>query len=322
MESTSFSGRDFLTLMDYTAEEIIAILDRAVDFRERLRRKEPHDMLRGRTAVALFEKPSTRTRVSFQVSCSHLGMHSYYMRPDEMQLSRGEPIKDTARVLDRYCDVLFIRTFGQEIVEEYARYMSKPVINALTNMTHPCQGLADLLTIRERKGAFKGLKLAYVGDVWNIAHTLMVCGAIFGMNVFVAHPRGYEPHERVLTFVNAKARETGATIRLTEDIEEAACEADIVYANVWHSMGGPEAWEGQRLHDFANYQVDSRVFGLARQDAIFMHCLPSHRGQEVTDDVLEHPRSVIFEQAENRLHLQKALLAEMLGGLGTPAAYR
>jgi ornithine carbamoyltransferase len=308
MQREDFLGRDFLTLMDYTREEIVFMLDTAADFKARAHRREPHAVLTGRVAFALFEKASTRTRTSFQAACSHLGMDSFYMRPDEMQISRGEPIKDTARVLDRYCDVLFIRTFGQEIVEEYARYMSKPVINALTDLTHPCQGLADLLTLREKKGRLDGLKIAYAGDVWNVSQTLMVCGSLFGMEVAVARPAGYDPAPRIMDFVTQLAPQSGAHIQLTADLKEAVQAADVVYANTWHSMGGPEKSKEQRLRDFAPFQITEAILGLAKEDAVFMHCLPGYRGEEMTDGVVEGPHSVVFDQAENRLHTEKAVL--------------
>ena len=231
MQREDFLGRDFLTLMDFTPEEILYILDVAADFKARHRRREPHDMLRGRTVAMIFEKPSTRTRTSFQAACSHLGIDSFYMQPGELQISRGEPIRDTARVIDRYCDALVIRTFGQEIVEEFAHWMKAPVINALTDLTHPCQGLADLLTIREKKGKLQGLKVCYAGDVWNVCHTLMVCGSLLGFDVTVAAPPGYPPAERIRSFVAQAAARSGATIRVVHDLDEAIRDADVVYAN-------------------------------------------------------------------------------------------
>jgi ornithine carbamoyltransferase len=308
VQKEAFAGRDFLTLMDFSREEIMTLLDAAAEFKDALKRREAHQNLPGRTAVVLFEKASTRTRTSFQSACAHLGMQSFYMRPDELQLSRGEPIKDTARVLDRYCDVLVIRTFGQEVVEEYARYMSRPVINALTDLVHPCQSLADLLTIREKKGRIEGLKLAYAGDVWNVCHSLMVCGSLLGMHVCVARPQGYEPAERVLQFVREHAPTTGARITVTDDLREAVEDADVVYANTWHSMGGPERSKEQRVRDFAPYQINTQVMRWAKRDATFLHCLPGYRGEEMTDDVIEGPQSAVFDQAENRLHTEKAVL--------------
>jgi ornithine carbamoyltransferase len=229
------------------------------------------------------------------------------MRPDELQLARGEPIKDTARVIDRYCDALVIRTFGQEIVEEFARYMENPVINALTDLTHPCQGLADLLTIREKKGDFKGLKLAHAGDVWNVCHTLMVVGPIMGMDVYLARPKGYEPNERILKFAKKKAEESGTKLVVTYDLEEAVTDADIIYATTWYSMGQKDI--EKRLKDFAHLQINEAVLAKAKDDVIFMHCLPAHRGQEMTEEVIEGPRSVVWDEAENRMHTEKAVLS-------------
>lgn len=307
--TAALAGRDFLTLMDHSRYEIELILNTAADLKRQWARREPHELLRGRTVALLFEKKSTRTRISFQVAVANLGGQSFYLRSEDMQLSRGEPIKDTARVIDRFCDVLVIRTFGQETAEEFAAYMNKPVINALTDLTHPCQGLADLLAIRERLGRLDGFKLAYVGDVWNVAHTLLVCGGTFGFDVFIAAPPQYRANERVLQVARNRARDTGANLVLTADLQEALAGADVVYANTLHSMGGPESNIEKRLQDYAGYQVNSETLGLARPGAIFMHPLPAYRGEEATDQVIEGPRSIVWEQAENRLHTAKAVLS-------------
>ncbi len=304
-----FKGRHFLTLMDFTREEITFILDTAADLKRKWLRREPHELLRGRTVAMIFEKQSTRTRVSFQACAAHLGAQSFYMRPDEMQLGRGEPIKDTARTIDRYCDGLFIRTFGQEIVEEFAQYMESPVINALTDLTHPCQGLADLLTIREKKGSLNGLRWAYAGDVWNVMHSGLIAAGTFGMHYVAAVPEGYDPDERVLSVARARAGQSGGSITFTRDLSEAVAGADIVYANTWHSMGGPEKSKEQRIQDFAPFQVTEETVELAKPDAVFMHCLPGYRGEEMTNGVVESPQSVVFDQAENRMHTEKAVLA-------------
>jgi ornithine carbamoyltransferase len=304
-----FRGKDFLTLMDYSPLEIDFILKTAAEFKTKRMRKEPHDYLQGRTIAMLFEKPSTRTRFSFQAAATHLGADSFYAQPEQLQLSRGEPIKDTARIIDRYCDALVIRTFGQEIVEEYAKYMVNPVINALTDLTHPCQGLADLLTIREYKGNFKGLKLAYVGDIWNVCHSLMITSSHMGIDIYIARPKGYEPAKKIMQFAEEHAAKNGSRIVLTTDLEEAVKGADIVYANTFHSMGGPEKEREKRTRDFAPYQINSQVLTMAREDAIFMHCLPGYRGEEMTDEVIEGPQSAVFDQGENRMHTEKAVLA-------------
>jgi len=304
-----FRGKDFLSLMDYTPLEIEYILQTAADLKLKWIRKEPHEYLQRRVIAMLFEKPSTRTRFSFHAAASHLGADSYFATPQELQLSRGEPIKDTARIIDRYCDALVIRTFGQEIVEEYAKYMANPVINALTDLTHPCQGLADLLTIREHKGHLKGLKLAYVGDIWNVCHSLMVASSLMGIDMYVARPKGYEPSRKILSFAEENAAKGGSKIILTSDLEEAVKAADIIYANTFHSMGGPEKEKEKRVRDFKPYQINDKALSWAKQDVIFMHCLPGYRGEEMTDEVIEGPHSVVFDQGENRMHTEKAVLA-------------
>ncbi len=308
MNRQDFAGKDFLTLMDFSGEEIRYMVEVAADLKAKLKRGESHEVLKGRSVTALFEKQSTRTRLSFLAACTHLGLDCYYTRPDELQLSRGEPIKDTARVIDRYCEGLVIRTFGQEIAEEFAEWMKAPVINALTDLTHPCQGLADLLTISEHKGRLENLKLCYAGDVWNVCQTLMICGSQLGFDVFVAAPQDYPPAEKVMKFVEAAKAKTGATIKVTQDFNEALDGADVVYGNTWHSMGGPEKTKEQRIEDFQPYQINAEAMKKAKPDAIFMHCLPGYRGEDMTDEVIEGKQSVVFDQAENRMHTEKAVL--------------
>ncbi|MBW2058418.1 MAG: ornithine carbamoyltransferase [Deltaproteobacteria bacterium] len=308
-----FRGRDFLTLMDFDREEIDDILNVSYDFKMKLARGEPHEYLRGKTVAVVFEKPSTRTRTSFQAAIAHLGAQSFYMRPDEMQLARGEPIKDTARVIDRYCDALVMRTFGQDRLEEFARYMKNPVINALSDLTHPCQGLADLLTIREKKGGLKGLKLAYAGDIFNVCHSLMVGGGLMGFDVYVAGPEGYGPNPKVRQFAEEAAGRGGTRIVFTRDLKEALKDADVVYANTWHSMGAAEKEKEKRVRDFGPYQINEEAVEVAASDFIFMHCLPGYRGEEMTDGIVEGPHSVVWDQAENRMHTEKALMALLIG---------
>ena len=304
-----FRGRDFLTLMDFSRHEIEMMLGNAKELKQKLQRREPHELLRGRSIAVLFEKPSTRTRTSFQAAIAHLGAQSFYMRPDEMQLARGEPVKDTARVIDRYCDALVMRTFGQDRIEEFARYMQNPVINALTDLTHPCQGLADLLTILEHKGRLDTVKICYVGDVWNVCHSLIVATSIFGFKLHVARPKGYEPNDRIMKFASEKAKQTGAEIVITDDLKRAVKDADVLYANTWHSMGGAEKDREKRLRDFAPYHFDLNVAEVAKPDYIFMHCLPGYRGEEMSEEIIEGPHSVVWDQAENRMHTEKAVLA-------------
>ena len=299
--------------MDFSRLEIETIIDTAKELKQKLRRHEPHEYLRGRSIAVLFEKPSTRTRVSFQAAIAHLGAQSFYMRPDEMQLARGEPVKDTARVIDRYCDALVMRTFGQDRIEEFARYMENPVINALTDLTHPCQGLADLLTILEYKGQLDTVKVCYSGDVWNVCHSLIVAASIFGFKLHVARPNGYEPNERIMKFAAEKAQHTGAEILITDDLRQAVKDADVLYANTWHSMGGPEKEKEKRLRDFAPYQLNQNVAEAAKPGYIFMHCLPGYRGEEMSEGIIEGPHSAVWDQAENRMHTEKAVLALTIG---------
>jgi ornithine carbamoyltransferase len=302
-----FIGKDFLTLMDYTPIEINYMLDIAQQLKYKRMMKEPHDYLAGRTIAMVFEKNSTRTRFSFQAGIAHLGAQSFYATPDTMQLARGEPIKDTARILDRYCDALVIRTYGQEIVDEYAKYMKNPVINALTDLVHPCQGLADMLTIREHKGKIKGLKLAYVGDPWNVCHTLMICSSLLGMDCYIALPKGWAPNPKITKFAEEHASIGKTQMVVTDDLNEALNGADVVYANTFHSMGHKDI--EQRKVAFAKYQINDETIKLAKPDSIFMHCLPGYRGEEMTDSVIEGPHSVVFDEGENRMHTEKAVLA-------------
>ncbi len=304
-----FRGRDFLTLMDFSRREIEFVVEVAMDFKRLWSSRVPHRSLEGRVIGLLFEKPSTRTRVSFMAAIAHLGATPLQLNPNVMQLSRGEPIKDTARVLDKYLDALVIRTFGQEIVEEYAEYMENPVINALTDLTHPMQGLADLMTIWEFKGRNRRVKIGYVGDIWNVCHSLMIISSIFGYEMWIARPKGYEPDKRIVEFVEDMSRRTGANIVFTEDIYEAFKDADVIYANTWHSMGGPEMEKEKRLRDWRGYQANPDTVSVAKEDYIFMHCLPGYRGEEMTDEIIEGPNSVVFHQAENRMHTEKAVLS-------------
>jgi ornithine carbamoyltransferase len=301
----NFKGRDFLTLMDFTREEIEVIVETALLQKKLLYTSTPHEILKGKTVGLLFEKPSTRTRVSFMAAIAHLGAVPFSLTPKVMQLSRGEPIKDTARVLDRYLDALVIRTFGQEVVNEYSNYMKLPVINALTDLTHPCQGLADLMTMWEVKGKKKKLKLAYVGDLYNVCHSLMVVSTLFGYDMHVARPKGYEPNSEISKF----SSERNGNIVLTESIEEAFKDADIVYANTWHSMGGPESKKEKRLKDFGGYQANMENTKVCKHDFVFMHCLPGYRDEEMTDEIIEGKHSVVWNQAENRMHTEKAVLS-------------
>lgn len=304
-----FRGKDFLKLADFTAEEVAYLVDTAIELKRKRAIGESFEPLRGRTVAVLFEKKSTRTRVSFQAGIAQLGAQSFFLRPDEIQLSRGEPIKDTARIIDRYCDALVVRTFGQEVVEEFAEYMLNPVINALTDLTHPCQGLCDLMTIKEKKGGYQGLKLAYLGDIWNVCHSLMMGSAMMGIDFYAARPMGYDADPAQVAVAQRWAESSGAKIVFTHSVEEAATSADVVYGNTWHSMGANEEDKESRIRDFLPYQVNDGVLAMAAPDVIFMHCLPGYRGEDMTDEVIEGPHSVVWDQGENRMHTEKAVLA-------------
>jgi len=301
--------KDFVSLRDFTPGEIKHLLGVACQVKA-----EPHahsHALKGKTLAMIFEKPSLRTRVTFDVGMEQLGGHAVYLSPAEISLGKRESVHDVAKNLERMVEGIMIRTFAHEIVEQMAEHARVPVINGLTDFSHPCQAMADYLTMLEVKGRIAGLKVAYVGDGNNVAHSLMFAGAQLGAYVWIATPPGYEPNLDATSWARLCCSETGGSITLTHDPELAVTEADVVYTDVWASMG-QEAETKARAAIFHPYQVDGRLFGCAKQDAIFLHCLPAHRGDEVTDDVIDSPRSFVFQQAENRLHAQKAILVELM----------
>jgi len=302
---------DLLRISELDARQLYVLLDLAAEMKA-----APHGWetaLHGDTVAMFFEKPSTRTRVSFAAACQHLGALPLGLRPDELQLGRGEPISDTARVLSGYASAIVVRTFAQAVLDEMAEAAEKPVINALTDDHHPCQALADLLTIRERFGSLQGIRVAYLGDGNNVAHSLMLAAACLGSSIRVATPEGYGPKAEIVKQAKKIASTTGATIQLLTDAEKAAMGADAIYTDVWASMG-QESEAASRKQIFGRYQVNDQLFTRAAPHAIFMHCLPAHRGEEVTDRVIDSSRSVVFDQAENRLHVQKAVMLMLLGG--------
>jgi len=301
--------RDFLRLDSLSSTELGVLLERAAAMKAD---RGPMDVLAGRSIAVIFEKPSTRTRVSFEVGIAELGASPVVLTASDLQLGRGETIEDTARTLSRYVHAIVIRTFAQERLERLARAASVPVVNALSDYEHPCQVLADLLTIGEHRGSLAGQTLAYVGDGNNVAHSLMLGAALSGMHIRVGAPAGYEPLGLVVQRATEIAHTTGATVTVTNDAHAAVADAGIVYTDVWASMGQEREAEERRIL-FAPYQVSEALLGAAADDAIVMHCLPAHRGDEITDEVVDGPRSVVFDQAENRLHTQKALLAWLLG---------
>ncbi len=304
--------KDLISIVDIK-DELPEIIDLALEMkrRQQMGEREMQQVLKNRSLAMIFEKPSTRTRVSFEVAMTQLGGHALYLSPRDMQLGRGETIADTAKVLSRYVDAIVYRAFKHEMVVELAENASVPVINALDDLEHPCQIVADLMTIKEKKGELRGLKLAYVGDGNNVANSLMLGAAIMGMDFYIACPEGYEPNRDLTGLARKIANETGAKIVITHDPVEAVQDADVVYTDVWVSMGD-EAEKEERLRVFKPYQVNAELVKHAKQNYIFMHCLPAHRGLEVTDEVIDSRNSVVFDEAENRLHAQKAILVRLI----------
>lgn len=304
-------GRDFLTLGDYSNEEISYLLELAGFLKKQRQKGKIEQPLQGKTLGMIFEKSSTRTRVSFEAGMFQLGGTGLFLSTADLQLGRGEPVADTAKVLSGYLDGIMIRTFSQKMVEELAYHSSIPVINGLTDTYHPCQVLADLQTIKEAKGELAGLKIAYIGDGNNMAHSLMIGGATMGMEVAIAAPSGYQPLPAITGLAKQKAVENGGSIVITEDPLQAVKNADAVYTDVWASMGQEEE-QRIREKDFAAFQVNEQLMQQANPSAVFMHCLPAHRGEEVSASVIDGNQSFVFQQAENRLHAQKALMTALM----------
>lgn len=301
--------KDLLKLLDLSREDIIKILNTADQLKYNQKHGIVHDYLRGKTLAMIFEKNSTRTRVSFEAGMFQLGGHALFLSGKESQIGRGEPVEDTARVLDRYCDGIMIRTFAQEEVEELARHTSIPIINGLTDFCHPCQVLADLMTVREHRAVLEGLKLCYIGDGNNMANSLIVGGLKCGMEVSVACPEGYDPDRRVLDFAGSDPSHKFTLVRTPR---EAAVGADVVFTDVWASMG-QEGEKAERERAFAGYQVNAELMALTNPECMVQHCLPAHRGEEITAQVFEDHAGEIFDEAENRLHAQKAVMYLLMG---------
>ena len=304
-------GKDLLTLADYSSETIIELINNAKKLKEAHLKGEVIAPLQGKTLGMIFEKSSTRTRVSFEAGMLQLGGHALYLNSRDLQIGRGEPISDTAKVLSQYVDALMIRTFSHNTVVELAKHATIPVINGLTDLFHPCQALADLLTLLEVKGSLKGLKLAYIGDGNNVAHSLLIACAKVGIDISVATPKNYEVDEKVVKLAQTFADNSGSKILLTTNPVEAVQQADAIYSDVWTSMG-QEAENEQRLKDFQGFQVNGELVKHAKDNYIFLHCLPAHREEEVTAEIIDGSHSYVFQQAGNRLHAQKALLVEIL----------
>ncbi|MDO4562498.1 MAG: ornithine carbamoyltransferase [Clostridia bacterium] len=303
--------KHLISLHDLTQDEILEILTLALKLKKEQKEGVLHPVLRGKTLGMIFTKSSTRTRVSFEVGMSQLGGQALFLSANDIQLGRGETIYDTAKVLSRYLDGIMIRTFDHNDVLDLAKYGSIPIINGLTDLLHPCQVLADLQTVWEHKGKLQGLKMAFLGDGNNVAHSLLYGCAKVGMDITIGSPKGYTCNEEIVAGAKEDAKESGAVITITEDPVEAIKDADVVYTDTWCSMG-QEKEKAERVKIFGAYQVNSRLFAHAKEDAIFMHCLPAYRGFEMTEDIIDGAHSVVFDEAENRLHAQKAVMALLM----------
>lgn len=300
--------KDIVTLNELEKEDFVCLFDLALELKKREKMGVLDTFMAGRILGLIFDKHSTRTRVSFEAAMHKMGGSSIYMSPRDMQVARAEPVKDTARVLSRYIDALAIRTYSQELIEEYARYSGIPVINALSDKYHPCQVLSDILTIIEKKGGYEGVRIAWVGDGNNVAHSWIMAAAALDLDLVLGCPEGYMPDEDVL---EAAKKRSGKQVYVTNDPFEAVSGADVIYTDVWASMG-QEDEHSQRLAVFKPFQVNQALLDAASDDVIVMHCLPAHRGEEITDDILEGPHSVVWDQAENKMHIHKAVLKSLI----------
>ena len=307
----SLKGKDLLTLLDYSKEEVTELLELATNLKSLTKAGKCPPLLEGKTLGMIFEKHSTRTRISFEVGMKQLGGNGMFMNARDLQIGRGESVYDTAHVLSGYLDGIMIRANSHAMVKELAEHASIPVINGLTDLYHPCQALADILTVQEVKGHTKGLKLAFIGDGNNVAHSLVIAAAYMGMHIAVATPVGYEPDEEIMAKAKAIALANEGSLFVSNDPLEAAVNADVVYTDVWTSMGQEEE-AVKRLEEFKDYQINDKLVANAKADYIFLHCLPAHREEEVSSSVIDGPNSYIFQQAENRLHAQKAVLASLM----------
>ncbi len=307
----NLKGRDFISIHDFSTEEISYMLEVGAEIKKMQKTGQSHHYLSGKTLGMIFQKSSTRTRVAFEVGMYQLGGHALFLSPRDIQLGRGETIKDTALVLARMLDGIMIRTFSHDEVLELAHWASIPVINGLTDLLHPTQVIGDLMTIKEHKDKLKGLKCAFIGDGNNVAHSLLFGGAKVGMDVVAATPRGFEPDAKILQMAQEDAQATGAKLWVVEDPTEAVSGADVVYTDVWASMGQEDEAD-EKEQKFLKYQVNTKLMSLAKKDAIVLHCLPAKRGKEITDEVMDGPQSVVFDEAENRLHAHKAIMAVIM----------
>ena len=303
----SLRGRNFVNLSDFERFELRQFLDAGHDLKGKLKRREPHEVLKGKSLAMIFMKSSTRTRVSFEVGMTQLGGHALYLEPSGTQLGRGETIGDTAQVLSRYCDVIMARVYAHEEVADLARFATVPVVNGLSDLLHPCQIMADMMTIEEHKGDLEGQKIVYVGDANNVSNSIMQGCTIMGMNVTIGSPKGYSPTESILKKGTQLSKQYGTTLEVVNNPEEAVKDADVIYTDTFFSMGQERSKEKETA--LMPFQVNKALVNKAKDDVIVMHCLPAHRDEELTSEVMDGPHSVVFDQAENRLHAQKGILA-------------
>ena len=311
MKKVNLSGRHFINLEDFTSEELSALIDYTFELKSKVRNREEIDIMKNRTMVMYFSKPSLRTRLSFEIGMKKLGGDAFVLKQDEIILGQRESIEDSANVISRYCDLIMIRTFAHSDVEDFAKYSKVPVINALTDLSHPCQIMADLFTMKEHFGKLKGLTLTYIGDGNNVCNSLLTGCTSLGVNIKVGVPKGYEPDAKTIEVAKNIAKNTGCTVDIVNDVKEAVSGSDVVYTDVWASMG-QESEKEKRLNIFKGFTLTKELFDLANKGAIALHCLPAHKGEEISEEVFNMNSQYIYEEAENRMHAQMAIMSSIV----------
>lgn len=311
MKKVNLSGRDFINLEDFTSEELSALIDYTFELKSKVKNREEIDIMKNRTMVMYFSKPSLRTRLSFEIGMKKLGGDAFVLKQDEIILGQRESIEDSANVISRYCDLIMIRTFAHSDVEDFAKYSKVPVINALTDLSHPCQIMADLFTMKEHFGKLEGLTLTYIGDGNNVCNSLLTGCTSLGVNIKVGVPKGYEPDAKTTEIAKKIAKEKGCTVEIINDVKEAVSGSDVVYTDVWASMG-QESEKEQRLNIFKDFTLTKELFSLANKGAIALHCLPAHKGEEISEEVFNMNAQYIYEEAENRMHAQMAIMSSIV----------
>ncbi|MEI0558399.1 ornithine carbamoyltransferase [Brachyspira intermedia] len=311
MKKVNLSGRHFINLEDFTSEELSALIDYTFELKSKVRNREEIDIMKNRTMVMYFSKPSLRTRLSFEIGMKKLGGDAFVLKQDEIILGQRESIEDSSNVISRYCDLIMIRTFAHSDVEDFAKYSKVPVINALTDLSHPCQIMADLFTMKEHFGKLKGLTLTYIGDGNNVCNSLLTGCTSLGVNIKVGVPKGYEPDAKTIEVAKNIAKNTGCTVDIVNDVKEAVSGADVVYTDVWASMGQEKEKE-ERLNVFKGFTLTKELFDLANKGAIALHCLPAHKGEEISEEVFNINSQYIYEEAENRMHAQMAIMSSIV----------